>query len=230
MMSNQKRSNPVPLNEKSLAEGVFYLCEIDPDLRKIVSQIGNPPLWSREPGFPTLLHIILEQQVSLASAKAAFTKLEIAAEKLTPERFLEFKDIELREFGFSWQKARYGRVLSQAIIDGKLDLEELQNLDDHAVSNTLIQIKGIGPWTADIYLLMALLRPDVWPVGDLALLKAAQKIKQLSEKPTSEQWIEIGEPWKPFRAVAARILWHYYLSGQRKKPFLPDLYSEENYL
>jgi len=213
MMSNQKRSNPVPLNEKSLAEGVSCLCDIDPDLRRIVTKFGNPPLWTRKPGFPTLIHIILEQQVSLASAKAAFTKLENAVGELTPERFLEFTDIELLEIGFSRQKARYGRILSQAIIEGDLDLGGLQHLSNAAAHNAMIQIKGIGPWTADIYLLMALLRPDIWPVGDLALVKAAQKIKQFSEKPTPEQWIEIGEPWKPFRAVAARILWHYYLSG-----------------
>jgi len=208
-------SYPPTLNDQALLEGVSYLCEIDPDLRWIVSQFGNPPLWSREPGFPTLMHIILEQQVSLASAKAAFTKLESAAGELTPERFLKFTDTELREVGFSRQKARYGRELSQALITGDLDLKGLQNLDDVAVRNALIQIKGIGPWTADIYLLMALSRPDIWPVGDLALVKAVQTVKQFSEKPTPEQWIRIAEPWKPFRAIAARILWHYYLGGMQ---------------
>lgn len=207
-----QKTKQTSLNEKSLVEGVAYLCDIDPDLQKIVAQFGNPPLWDREPGFPTLIHIILEQQVSLASAMAAFTKMEKAAEVLTPDRFLAFTDIELREFGFSRQKTRYGRILSEAIISGELDLAGLQNLDDTAAHNALIQIKGIGPWTADIYLLMALLRPDIWPVGDLALVKAAQKIKQLSEKNTPEQWTEIANPWRPHRAVAARILWHYYLS------------------
>jgi DNA-3-methyladenine glycosylase II len=209
-----KVSHPRTLNDQTLLKCVSYLCEIDSDLWWIVSQFGNPPLWAREPGFPTLIHIILEQQVSLASAKAAFIKLVQAAEVLTPKRFLEFSDQELREFGFSRQKALYGRVLSKAIIKGDLDLEGLENMDDIAARSALIQIKGIGPWTADIYLLMALLRPDIWPAGDLALAKAVQKIKGISKKPTPEEWTEIAEPWKPFRAVAARILWHYYLEDQ----------------
>ena len=207
-----KDSHPRILNDQALLEGVSFLCEIDPDLRWIVLQIGNPPLWSREPGFPTLIHIILEQQVSLASARAAFTKLNTAVEELTPEHFLEFTDIELREFGFSRQKVRYGRVLSQAVIEGSLDLEGLQNLEDAAARNALIKIKGIGPWTADIYLLMALLRSNIWPTGDLALVKAVQEIKGFHNQPTNEEWIKIAEPWEPFRAVAARILWHFYLS------------------
>jgi DNA-3-methyladenine glycosylase II len=213
LAADQHRLYPAALNHQSLLEGISYLCEIDPDLRQIVSQIGNPPLWSREPGFSTLIHIILEQQVSLASARAAFTKLENAAGELTPERFIEFTDIELREFGFSRQKARYGRRLSEAIINGDLDLDRLQALDDKTARNTLIKIKGIGPWTADIYLLMALLRPDIWPAGDLALAKAVQKIKHSHQKPNPDQINEIAEPWMPFRAVAARILWHFYLCG-----------------
>jgi DNA-3-methyladenine glycosylase II len=212
-ISNLKRNHLTVLNEQSLLDGVSHLCEMDPDLRMIVSQLGNPPLWAREPGFPTLLQIILEQQVSLASARATFTKIKVAAGELTPQRFLEFSNIELREFGFSGQKTRYGQVLSQAIITGALDLEGVQNLDDASARNALITIKGIGPWTADIYLLMALLRPDIWPSGDLALVKAVQEIKGLNQKPTPEEWIDIAEAWKPFRAVAARILWHFYLNG-----------------
>jgi len=185
---------------------------MDPDLGAIVSDLGNPPLWSREPGFPTLIHIILEQQVSLASAKAAYTKLKQAAGELTPQRFIEFTDTELREIGFSRQKAKYGRELSKAVLNGDLDFGKLQNLDDQAARSTLMKIKGIGPWTADIYLLMALLRPDIWPSGDLALSKAVEKIKKLSDKPTPELLNEIAEGWKPYRAVAARILWHCYLN------------------
>ena len=206
-----KDSHRRTLNDQTLLEGVSYLGERDPALAQIVSQIGNPPLWARESGFPTLIHIILEQQVSLASARAAFTKLVRAAGILTPQRFLELSDQELRELGFSRQKTCYGRALSMAIIGGNLDLEGLQNLDDSTARNALMQIKGIGPWTADIYLLMALLRPDIWPSGDLALAKAVQKIKQLTDKPNPEQLNIIAERWKPFRAVAARILWHNYL-------------------
>jgi DNA-3-methyladenine glycosylase II len=200
------------LNHQSLAQGVSYLCRVDPDLAKIVSDLGHPPLWAREPGFATLLQIILEQQVSLASARAAYLKLEKASGQITPERFLAFTDAELKQFGFSRQKTEYGRVLSQAIVSGQMDLDRLSDLDDSVVRRELIQLKGIGQWTADIYLLMVLLRPDIWPSGDLALVSAVQQMKNLPEKPTSVQIFEIAEKWRPWRSVAARIAWHYYLS------------------
>jgi len=201
-----------PLSQKSLLEGISHLCEIDSDLSIVVDGLGNPPLWSREPGFPTMIHIILEQQVSLASARAAFSKLELAAGGLTPERFLEFTDTELREIGFSRQKTIYGRALSGSILNGMLDFGELHRLDDTTARNKLMKIKGIGPWTADIYLLMALLRPDVFPSGDLALAKAVKEIKNLAETPDPKNLHKIAEQWKPWRAIAARILWHYYLN------------------
>ncbi len=196
-----------------MLEGITYLTKIDLDLAKVIDDYGNPPLWFRKPGFPTMIHIILEQQVSLASAKATFIKLEMAASQLTPKRFLEFTDKELREIGFSKQKTIYGRELSKAIQDGNLDLEELDNLNDISARNELMRIKGIGSWTADIYLLMALLRPNIWPSGDLALAKVIQKIKSLSSRPTPETLSNIANQWKPWRAVAARILWHFYLNS-----------------
>jgi DNA-3-methyladenine glycosylase II len=120
--------------------------------------------------------------------------------------------LQLREFGFSRQKASYVRELSSAILNNELDLDGLQDLDDETARNSLIKIKGIGTWTADIYLLMALLRPDIWPSGDLALAKAVQKIKDLPERPGPGQMDQIAESWRPYRAVAARILWHEYLN------------------
>lgn len=203
---------PRTLNHKSLAQGLSYLCNVDPDLATVVSDLGHPPLWAREPGFASLLQIILEQQVSLASAKAAYQKLEIASGQITPERFLSFTDVELKQFGFSRQKTEYGRVLSEAIVDGQMDLDRLSDLKDGEVRRQLTQIKGIGSWTADIYLLMVLLRPDIWPSGDLALVRAVQQIKKLPEKPTVDQINQIAEKWKPWRSVAARIAWHYYLN------------------
>lgn len=215
-MDNRVEVDQAPrimLNQASLAEGLRCLIAIDKDLAGIVAAYGNPPLWAREPGFPTLIHIILEQQVSLASAQAAFSRLA-AAGQLTPERFLQFNDDELRGFGFSRQKASYGRELSRTIQSSDLDLEELATMNDDGVRKQLMQVKGIGRWTADIYLLMALLRPDVWPAGDLALVKAMQKIKNLSSESTPETFSHIAASWKPWRAVAARILWHYYLSSR----------------
>jgi DNA-3-methyladenine glycosylase II len=207
-----KQYSPRTLSQNSLAEGLSFLSQVDSHLAQVISDFGNPPMWSRQPGFPTLIHIILEQQVSLASAKAAFTKLEQASGEITPQRFLKFTDSELKSFGFSRQKTKYGRELSNAILSGQLDLDKLEQLDDKTVRQELIKIKGIGPWTAEIYLLMALLRPDIWPTGDLALAKALQNLKNLPETPPAEQQLEIAESWKPWRAVAARIVWHYYLS------------------
>lgn len=204
------------LSTTRLQDGLAFLSSLDPDLAEVVTEYGPPPLWAREPGFPTLLHIILEQQVSLASAKAAFNKLVEASGGLTPARFLEFSDTELKLIGFSRQKTKYGRELAKAINSGEFDLQNLEQLNDRDARQELIKIKGIGPWTADIYLLMALLRPDVWPIGDLALAKALQNLKNLPEIPTAEQQLSISNPWKPWRAVAARIVWHFYLSTPKK--------------
>ncbi len=169
-------------------------------------------MWARESGFSTLLHIILEQQVSLASARSAHNKLLEIASPLTPVRFLRLDDATLKAVGFSRQKTHYGRELARSILEGLLDLEALSAMDDAAVRAELVKIKGIGRWTADIYLLMVLRRPDIWPVGDLALAVAAQKVKRLKTRPTTAELDEISAPWKPWRAVAARILWHSYLS------------------
>lgn len=169
-------------------------------------------MWEREAGFSTLLHIILEQQVSLASARAAHNKLLEAASPVTPRRFLELDDAMLKAVGFSRQKTAYGRTLSQAILEGHLDLDALQSMSDADVRTELIKVKGIGHWTADVYLLMVLRRPDIWPTGDLALAVAAQSVKRLRSRPTPERLEQIGKAWRPWRAVAARILWHHYLS------------------
>ncbi|MFY9556888.1 MAG: DNA-3-methyladenine glycosylase 2 family protein [Blastocatellia bacterium] len=193
--------------------GTRFLSRRDPDLGQVVKSFGVPPMWAREAGFSTLLHIILEQQVSLASARAAHNKLLQVASPLTPRRFLRINDSTLKAVGFSRQKAAYGRHLAREIIDGRLDLEALKSKDDATVKSELLKVKGIGHWTADIYLLMVLRRPDIWPTGDLALAVAAQAVKRLSTRPTSRELAEISASWRPWRAVAARILWHYYLSA-----------------
>jgi DNA-3-methyladenine glycosylase II len=200
------------LSEEVLSRGTRLLARRDPDLGRVVRKFGAPPMWGREAGFSTLLHIILEQQVSLASAKAAHNKLLKVASPLTAKQFLKLDDSTLKTAGFSRQKAAYGRHLAAEIVDGRLDLEALHLMDDAAVKVELLKIKGIGHWTADIYLLMVLRRPDIWPTGDLALAVAAQHVKRLESRPTPRELDEIGEAWKPWRAVAARILWHYYLS------------------
>jgi DNA-3-methyladenine glycosylase II len=203
---------PDRLDLENMVEGVKFLSAIDPDLARIHCDLGLPPLWAREPGFPTLVHIILEQQVSLASAKAAFLKLQAAAGIVTPETFLQYNDDELKGFGFSRQKTAYCRGLARALLDSELNLEALDELDDESVHSALVKVKGIGPWTAHIYLLMVLLRPDSWPSGDLALAVAIQELKGLPSRPGPEELERIANPWKPWRAVAARLLWHSYLS------------------
>ncbi len=189
-----------------------WLVARDADLASVHTRYGPPPMWDRPTGFATLVHIILEQQVSLASARAAYDRLLDLASPLTPERFLTLDGRTLRQIGFSRQKTAYCRILAQEIVAGELDLRRLEGLPDSAVRAELTRIKGIGPWTAEIYLLMALLRPDAWPSGDLALATAVQEVKHLKIRPDGEILEALGEPWRPFRAVAARLLWHYYLS------------------
>jgi DNA-3-methyladenine glycosylase II len=200
------------LDEKSLLIGVEALTDSDPHLRKIVDRYGPPPLWRRELGFPSLLKIILEQQVSIASAQATYDKLLSRVNPLTPEGLLCLSDEELKAAGFSRQKTRYSRILADEILTGSLDLDELNHLDDAEVMKVLTSLTGIGPWTAGIYLLMVMGRPDVWPKGDLALLLAMRDVKELASKPSNEDAALIAEGWRPWRSVAARILWHHYLS------------------
>lgn len=210
----KKRNNPIPvLDEASLAVAANRLAASDADLAYLLNTYGVPPLWARDPGFPTLVHIILEQQVSLASARAAFTRLQAAIAPVTPERFLPLSDAELKAIGFSRQKTLYVRLLAQALLDGALDLDALATQPDDEVRTTLKQLKGIGDWTADIYLLMALGRPDIWPPGDVALLVALQRLKKLPARPTRDEFVALGTAWQPYRAVAARMLWHFYLSS-----------------
>lgn len=205
-------AGPERLTAAALRRGVRELSGRDPDLGAVVREHGEPPLWAREPGFRTLLLIILEQQVSLASARAAMTRLEDAIGPATPDAFLPLSDAALHGFGFSRQKRRYGRELARRVLGGRLDLEALAGRSDSEVRARLTEVRGIGPWTADIYLLMALGRPDVWPSGDLALATAVRSLKRLPTRPAVDELKRIAEGWAPWRAVAARILWHYYLS------------------
>ena len=168
-------------------------------------------MWSRDPSYATLVHLILEQQVSLASAQAAFDRLRTAlGGSVEPELLLGLTDEGLRAIGFSRQKAGYARTLASAVLDG-FDLGALGAMPDDEVRQALIAMPGIGPWTADIYLTMCLLRPDVWPHGDLALATSARDLLDLDEPPTFADLGKIAERWHPYRAVAARILWHDYL-------------------
>ncbi|MEX1020963.1 MAG: hypothetical protein WDZ49_14970 [Litorilinea sp.] len=205
------------VDAQTLQSALAYLTTCDADLARSVDTWGPPPLWARQPGFATLIHIILEQQVSLASAKAAFDRLVAATKMLTPATFLALDDTTLRQIGFSRQKRDYGRGIAQAILADTLDLDAFPALPDATVRQALLAQKGIGAWTADIYLLMALGRADIWPAGDLALAVAAQSLKRMAQRPDPAELTHIAASWRPWRAVAARILWHEYLNRQTRR-------------
>jgi DNA-3-methyladenine glycosylase II len=200
------------LTRRTLLSAVRALAITDPALAASVERFGPPPLWAREPSYATLVHLVLEQQVSLASARAAFDRLEVAlAGTVEPRAFLGLSDADLRAIGFSRQKAGYARDLAGALADG-FDLEGLAGLSDDEVRTNLMRLRGIGRWTADIYLIMCLRRPDVWPHGDQALATATRELLELPAQPTFDALELRARSWRPHRATAARILWHYYLS------------------
>src|SRR5437660_8265743 len=205
------------LNDEVFLQGVRLLADRDEHLAEVVNTYGRPPLWVGEPCFPTLVYIILEQQVSLGSAKAAFDRLHAAVKPLTPRGFLKLNHVELLRIGFSRQKTLYTRLLAESLARRHFDLRYLHDLHDDAARKMLVAFKGIGKWTADIYLLSALRRPDIWPTGDLALATAVQEVKHLRQRPSPERLEKMSAPWRPWRAVAARLFWHHYLSkrGQR---------------
>jgi len=205
------------LNEEVFSRSVRELTANDAHLAEVVKNYGEPPLWVREPGFPTLVYIILEQQVSLASARAAFERLKAAVKPLTPRGFLKLNDAQLLRIGFSRQKALYCRLLAESLARRHFDLRCLHELHDDAARKMLIAFKGIGRWTADIYLLSALRRPDIWPTGDLALATAVREVKRLRKRPSPEKLEALSVPWKPWRAVAARLFWHAYLCKRGQK-------------
>jgi DNA-3-methyladenine glycosylase II len=185
----------------------------DPKLGELAERNGVPPLWAREPGFRTMLRLILEQQVSLASADAAYRRLEAVLGRVEPEPFLGLDDAHLTAIGFSRQKAGYARGLATGLTEGSINLEVTADLADGRAVEHLLQIRGVGPWTATCYLLFALLRPDVWPPGDRALEVSIGRVYRLPEVPGTGEAKERAEAWRPLRSVAARLLWHEYLGG-----------------
>ena len=200
-----------PLTQKTLALAARELAARDELLAAIHATYGDPPLWQRATGFRTLVHIILEQQVSLSSAKSMLLRLEAAIQPFTPERFLELGESYLRGLGVTRQKSHYLLQLSESVESRELSLERLAGLSDDQALVQLTRIKGIGLWSANIYLLMAMRRADIWPAGDLALAVAIKELKGLAARPSPEELIAIAEQWRPHRAVAARMLWQYYL-------------------
>ena len=200
-----------PLTQKSLALAARELAARDELLAGIHANHGDPPLWRRATGFSTLAHIILEQQVSLKSAKAMLVRLEASIQPFTPLRFLELGDTYLRSLGVTRQKSAYLLHLANSIVGGELSFTRLARMSDEDARVVLTRIKGIGLWSADVYLLMAMRRADIWPAGDLALAVAMKELKGLPHRPGPIELEKLAEQWRPHRAVATRMLWQYYL-------------------
>ena len=199
-----------PAPDETLRPALEALSARDPDIAHWYDKCGLPPVRRRPPGFGAVLHIICAQQVSAASARAIIGRLDAAAQPLDPRSFLALDDAALRTIGFSGQKVRYGRALAVDVLAGRIDIDGLAHMDDATAVAHLVQAKGIGPWTAEIYLMSALDRPDVWPADDLAVQAAAQRLKDLPVRPSRAQMVEMAEPWRPYRSAAARLLWHIY--------------------
>ena len=186
----------------------------DAELQAIIKAYGYPPLWSRPTTFQTLIHIILEQQVSLASALAALNKLKEKLGAITPQKLVLLSDVEMRACYFSRQKTVYARHLAEAILSKQLDLKKLSLLPDEKIRVELKKIKGIGNWTVDVYLLFALQRADIFPTGDLAMINAFKEIKKLPKQTGKEIIIEMAAGWQPYRSVATMLLWHHYIQAR----------------
>ncbi|HEX6980892.1 MAG TPA: DNA-3-methyladenine glycosylase 2 family protein [Alphaproteobacteria bacterium] len=192
------------------AAALRKLAARDPDIAAALKLVGYPPPRNRPPGFTSLLRTIVGQQISAAAAASLWTRLAAAIDPITPETVAALDIEDLRALGFSRQKALYARGLALDILEGRVDLDRVAQLDDEAAVNHLIQIKGIGRWSAEIYLLFALGRPDVFPAGDLALQVGMQRLKRLRRRPEPDRLLKLVEPWRPYRGAAAHFLWHYY--------------------
>ena len=183
----------------------------DKELSDIIQQHGHPPMWTRPGTFQTLILTILEQQVSLASAYAAFKKLRQKIGFVTPAKILALTDAELRACYFSRQKVVYARELAKAVRNKQLHLKKLESATEDEIRTQLKKIKGIGDWTVDVYLMHALQRTDLFPLGDIALVNSLKEVKQLPHHITKEEMLAIAEPWRPYRTIASMILWHAYI-------------------
>ena len=206
---------------KGLAEGIERLAATPP-FAEIVATAGVPRFRRRRNGFATLLHIILEQQVSIDAAAGMYRRLAGLCRPLLPAAFLALDDATLRACGFSRQKMRYGRELAALVRDGRFDFAALAEADDGEALAALLALDGIGRWSAEIYLIFALGRPDVWPAADLGLQLGVAEGLRLAARPAEAELRQMGEAWRPWRSVAACLFWQSYLSARgRKAPVLP---------
>lgn len=211
MITQHSKNSITQYNAESFRQYCDILAREDKQLKAIIAQYGYPPLWTRPATFQTLILIILEQQVSLAAAYAAFKKLRDKIGYVTPAKILAMTDEEMRSCYFTRQKIVYARELATAIQTKKIRLKKLSLLTDEEVRTILINLKGIGHWSIDVYLMHALQRTDLFPLGDIALVNSLKAIKHLPKDITKQEMLAIAEPWRPYRTIAAMILWHVYI-------------------
>ncbi|CAN5652801.1 DNA-3-methyladenine glycosylase [soil metagenome] len=197
------------LDAANLKKAMRHLAKVDPDFARVLSEVGHPELREVPRGFGGLMRSIVGQQVSVHAARSIWLRLEAAVPSMEPAEFLAMSDEQLRAVGLSGAKVKYGRSLAADIVDGKIDFDALHELEDTAAIAMLTQAKGIGPWTAEIYLMFAHGRPDIMPGLDLGLVVAAQHLKKLRKRPDAKRLLKIAEAWRPWRSAAALLLWHY---------------------
>ena len=197
------------LDAANLKKALRHLARIDADLARALKEAGPPELRVAPKGFGGLMRSIVGQQVSVHAARAIWLRLEAAVPMMTPAAFLKLDDAALRAIGLSGQKMKYGRSLAGDIAAGHIDFDAIEELDDTAAIAMLTRAKGIGPWTAEIYLMFAHGRPDIMPGLDLGLVVAAQHLKKLRKRPDAKRLLKIAEAWRPWRSAAALLLWHY---------------------
>ncbi len=196
---------------------VEHLTALDPIFAECI-RVGGPMRrdFSRPSGFVGLLRMVMEQQLSTKVALALWDKLLTRLGDVTPATILNSDDDALRACGFSRQKVGYARGLAEAVVDGRLDFDAIHALPDEEAIAALVTLKGIGRWSAEVYLMMAQDRPDIWPIGDLAIQLGVQRLKGWADKPTPAQLLAVAEPWRPHRSLAAKLVWHHYVSLQEQ--------------
>lgn len=197
------------LDDANLKKAMRHLAKVDPDFARVLKDVGHPVRREMPIGFGGLMRSIVGQQVSVHAARSIWLRLEASVQPMEPAVFLLQTDEQLRAVGLSGAKVKYGRSLATDIVEGRIDFDSLHTLDDAAAIKMLTQAKGIGPWTAEIYLMFAHGRPDIMPGLDLGLVVAAQHLKGLRTRPSPERLLKIAEQWRPWRSAAALLLWHY---------------------
>lgn len=207
--------------EQDLKKGVVAVTKLCPAIKSVYHKTGDPPLRRREGGFPGLARIVIGQQLSIASANAIWLRFEALVKPMSAKKLLSFTDDSLKKPGLSAGKIKTLRAVSTAIEKQQLNLDKLKSLPEEDIVASLTEISGIGPWTVNVYTMFCLGRADAWAPGDLALQYAVKDLFDLAERPNPKAMTSIAEKWRPWRSVAARLLWAYYKHTKQKNSGVP---------